>query len=461
LPRSGRRRARPPGSGARCDVAQADHQPPAQFLNQPGPLDGRSGKFDALDELLDAILAEGESVLVFTQYVQMGRLIERHLHDRAIANLFLHGRVPAARREAMVDEFQAGDVPVLLLSLKAGGTGLNLTRATHVVHFDRWWNPAVEDQATDRAYRIGQDRPVQVHRLITEGTVEDRIAQLLEAKRDLAEAVVGTGEGWIGELSDEDLADLVSLQSVVAGTPAAPVREVLDLFPGCRSESFGGGPATKEGCPMSAATSARLVGKAWVRFRGPGPTGPTGAPGPHLRAAEPGQAMDIEVGEVSAAVQGRRRAVPGAPAGADLHRRRVGLGHRGDRQPGGPRRRVRRRLLPAILDDAAAASSCCRAGRLVPSCSCPDWADPCTRARLLPGRRRSTTTRSSCSTCAAARATSCSPRCGRAARSTSPGRRAIRRRRFRRPRRRDRAPGCDWAPATRASWPARCSPGRQ
>jgi SNF2 family DNA or RNA helicase len=100
---------------------------------------------------------------------------------------------------------------VFLLSLKAGGVGLNLTRATHVVHYDRWWNPAVEDQATDRAHRIGQDRPVQGHRLVTEGTLEDRIAELLERKRGLAEAVVGAGEAWIAQMSDDDLAELVAL----------------------------------------------------------------------------------------------------------------------------------------------------------------------------------------------------------------------------------------------------------
>jgi SNF2 family DNA or RNA helicase len=115
----------------------------------------------------------------------------------------------------MVEEFQAGKVPVFLLSLKAGGTGLTLTRATHVLHYDRWWNPAVEDQATDRAYRIGQDKPVQVHRLIAEGTLEDRIAELLEKKRDLAEAVVGSGEGWITDLSNDELAELVSLRETV------------------------------------------------------------------------------------------------------------------------------------------------------------------------------------------------------------------------------------------------------
>jgi superfamily II DNA or RNA helicase len=184
---------------------------PAQYLRQDGPLAGRSGKLNALDELTDVIVDEGDSVLVFTQYVTMGRLLERHLHDRAIDTVFLHGSVPARQREEMVTRFQAGGVPVFLLSLKAGGTGLNLTRATHVIHYDRWWNPAVEDQATDRAHRIGQDRAVQVHKLMAEGTLEDRIATVMERKRALAESVVGAGEAWLTELSDAELAELVSL----------------------------------------------------------------------------------------------------------------------------------------------------------------------------------------------------------------------------------------------------------
>ena len=186
---------------------------PAQYLKQAGPLDGRSGKLAAFDELTDIIVASGESMLVFTQYTQMATLLQQHLDARRIGSLFLHGGVPVPRREEMVDRFQRGDVPVFLLSLKAGGTGLTLTRATHVLHYDRWWNPAVEDQATDRAYRIGQDRPVQVHRLIAEGTLEDRIAVLLEKKRELADAVIGSGEGWIAELSDAELAELVSLRA--------------------------------------------------------------------------------------------------------------------------------------------------------------------------------------------------------------------------------------------------------
>jgi hypothetical protein len=186
---------------------------PEQYLKQHGTVAGRSGKLAAFDELIDLILAAGESVLVFTQYKQMATLLQQHLHGQGIPSLFLHGGTPVARREEMVAQFQAGQVPVFLLSLKAGGTGLTLTRATHVIHYDRWWNPAVEDQATDRAYRIGQDRPVQVHRMIAEGTLEDRIATLLETKRDLADAVIGSGEAWIGELSDAELADLVTLRS--------------------------------------------------------------------------------------------------------------------------------------------------------------------------------------------------------------------------------------------------------
>ncbi|MZD07501.1 ATP-dependent helicase, partial [Streptomyces sp. SID5785] len=192
---------------------------PAQYLKEAEDgrprLAGRSGKLALLDELLDTIVAEdgsGGSVLVFTQYVSMAKLLATHLTTRGIASQLLHGGTPVSERERMVDRFQAGEVPVFLLSLKAAGTGLNLTRAGHVVHFDRWWNPAVEEQATDRAYRIGQTQPVQVHRLITEGTVEDRIAELLAGKRALADAVLGSGEAALTELSDRDLSDLVSLR---------------------------------------------------------------------------------------------------------------------------------------------------------------------------------------------------------------------------------------------------------
>ncbi|WP_225846847.1 DEAD/DEAH box helicase [Streptomyces sp. HPF1205] len=187
---------------------------PAQYLKEPdgAKLPGRSGKLELLDELLDTVLAEEGAALVFTQYVSMGRLIERHLADCGVETLFLHGGTTVGRREEMVDAFQAGEKRVFLLSLKAAGTGLNLTRAGHVVHYDRWWNPAVEDQATDRAYRIGQTQPVQVHKLIAEGTVEEKVAEMLRRKRELADAVLGSGEAAFSELSDAELAELVALR---------------------------------------------------------------------------------------------------------------------------------------------------------------------------------------------------------------------------------------------------------
>ncbi|QFR96948.1 DEAD/DEAH box helicase [Streptomyces tsukubensis] len=186
---------------------------PAQYLKEERPtIPGRSGKLELLDELLDTILSEETGVLIFTQYVGMARLIERHLATRGVTTRFLHGGTPVAKREEMVQRFQDGEVPVFLLSLKAAGTGLNLTAAGHVIHYDRWWNPAVEAQATDRAYRIGQTQPVQVHRLIAEGTIEDRIADMLTRKQSLADAVLGSGEAALTELTDAELADLVELR---------------------------------------------------------------------------------------------------------------------------------------------------------------------------------------------------------------------------------------------------------
>ncbi len=201
---------------------------PAHYLRQPhGRLRGRSEKLAVCDELIGTVLAEGGSVLVFTQYVEMARLLERHLAAASVPTLFLHGGTPVRAREQLVRDFQDGAAPVFLLSLKAGGTGLNLTRADHVIHFDRWWNPAVEDQATDRAHRIGQTRPVQVHRLVTEGTIEHKVGQLLQRKRALADSVLGSGESALTELSNDELRDLVSLRRPEAGAPE-PGRGPVD-----------------------------------------------------------------------------------------------------------------------------------------------------------------------------------------------------------------------------------------
>jgi superfamily II DNA or RNA helicase len=188
---------------------------PAQYLGEKDTtLSGRSGKLELLDELVDTIRAEDGGLLVFTQYVAMARLLDRHLGERGVPTRLLHGGTPVRQRDELVRAFQESTTPpVFLLSLKAAGTGLNLTRADHVVHYDRWWNPAVEAQATDRAYRIGQDRPVQVHRLIAEGTLEERIATMLAAKKELADVVLGQS-GELTELTDADLADLVELRGM-------------------------------------------------------------------------------------------------------------------------------------------------------------------------------------------------------------------------------------------------------
>jgi non-specific serine/threonine protein kinase len=186
---------------------------PAQMLADGSALAGRSGKLERLEGILEEVLAEGDRALVFTQFAAFGALLRSHLRDRFGREvLYLHGGTRKADRDAMVARFQGDGGPsILILSLKAGGTGLNLTAANHVIHVDRWWNPAVEDQATDRAYRIGQQRNVQVRKLVCAGTLEDRIAALLESKRALAERVVGTGETWLTELSSAELRDLVAL----------------------------------------------------------------------------------------------------------------------------------------------------------------------------------------------------------------------------------------------------------
>ncbi|WP_455770685.1 SNF2-related protein [Streptomyces chartreusis] len=181
--------------------------------DEPAGLARRSGKLAALDDLTATLADRGEAALVFTGYVQMGRILEHHLRARGRSVRFLHGGTPPARRQHLVDAFQhdPDPAPVFILSVKAAGTGLTLTRAEHVIHYDRPWNPAVEDQATDRAHRIGQHRTVQVHHLITEGTVEDHINELLARKRALTDAVLTSGEGALTELDDTELTALVTL----------------------------------------------------------------------------------------------------------------------------------------------------------------------------------------------------------------------------------------------------------
>jgi SNF2 family DNA or RNA helicase len=192
---------------------------PAHYLGEKGPLAGRSGKLARLTEMLEETVAAGDRALVFTQFREMGDRLVAHLRTTLGGEIpFLHGGVVRAARDAMVKRFQEDPraPSVFVLSLRAGGTGLNLTRAARVFHFDRWWNPAVEDQATDRAHRIGQRQVVQVYRLLAAGTVEDKIDRMLTDKRALADSVIGAGETWITELPDAELRRLVELSGDAA-----------------------------------------------------------------------------------------------------------------------------------------------------------------------------------------------------------------------------------------------------
>jgi SNF2 family DNA or RNA helicase len=194
---------------------------PAQYLGESGPLAKRSGKLARTTEMLEEAMAAGDKALIFTQFREMGDKLALHLAAQLGCEVaFLHGGTPKKARDEMVRRFQ--EEPhgprIFVLSVKAGGTGLNLTAASHVFHYDRWWNPAVEDQATDRAYRIGQKRAVQVHKLVCAGTVEEKVDRLLEQKRALASKIVGAGEQWITELGAGELRELFSLsEDAIAG----------------------------------------------------------------------------------------------------------------------------------------------------------------------------------------------------------------------------------------------------
>ena len=190
---------------------------PAQFLQDASEFsETRSHKLARVCEMLDEIAAERESALVFTQFTEIGRGLEALFRQRYGGTVYyLHGGTPRARREHMVEEFQRpdSDPSIFVLSLRAGGTGITLTRANHVIHFDRWWNPAVENQATDRAYRIGQTKTVFVHKMVTMGTLEERIDELIESKKKLADDIVGSDESWLASLDNETFRGLVSLDS--------------------------------------------------------------------------------------------------------------------------------------------------------------------------------------------------------------------------------------------------------
>ncbi|MFZ2070074.1 MAG: DEAD/DEAH box helicase [Halobacteriota archaeon] len=187
---------------------------PALFLQDGSLLPGRSGKLIRLEEMLEEVLAEGDKALIFTQFAGMGVMLRHYLQEKlGCETLFLHGGTPKKQRDAMIQRFQNDHYgpPLFVLSLKAGGFGLNLTAANHVFHFDRWWNPAVENQATDRVFRIGQKKNVQVHKFVCIGTLEERIDQMIEQKKELADSIIGTDEAWLTELSTDQLKEVFTL----------------------------------------------------------------------------------------------------------------------------------------------------------------------------------------------------------------------------------------------------------
>ncbi|WP_245717681.1 DEAD/DEAH box helicase [Nocardia jejuensis] len=197
---------------------------PAHYLSDGSALlrrgHHRSGKLALVEDILESVIADGERALLFTQFAEFGTLIAPYLTERFGSEVpFLHGGVGKQRRDEMVTRFQEDpdSPPLMLLSLKAGGTGLNLTAANHVVHLDRWWNPAVENQATDRAFRIGQRRDVQVRKLVCVDTIEERVDDMLRGKSRLADLTVTAGEKWITEMDNDELRELFALGSEAVG----------------------------------------------------------------------------------------------------------------------------------------------------------------------------------------------------------------------------------------------------
>ncbi|MEH2290555.1 DEAD/DEAH box helicase [Nostoc sp.] len=187
---------------------------PAQYLKQATLEEQNSAKLLRLEEMLEEVLAESDRALIFTQFAEWGKLLKPYLEKQLGREIFfLYGSISKKQREEMIDRFQHDPQgpPIMILSLKAGGVGLNLTRANHVFHFDRWWNPAVENQATDRVFRIGQTRNVQVHKFVCTGTLEEKIHDMIESKKQLAEQVVGGGEEWLTELDTDQLRNLLIL----------------------------------------------------------------------------------------------------------------------------------------------------------------------------------------------------------------------------------------------------------
>ena len=303
---------------------------PAHLLGDGSRLPGRSGKLARLEEICDEIVAEGDKALCFTQYAEFGRMLQPHLAARlGCPVLFLHGGTTKKQRDAMVETFAALDEPALfLLSLKAGGTGLNLTAASHVIHVDRWWNPAVEDQATDRAFRIGQRRNVQVRKFVCVGTLEERIDAMIEEKKALADRIVGTGEGWLTELSVDDLRAVLD---PVAGCGERMSTRWTDWPPGPADPGRGRDQGQEQARRDRRAVVVPAVHRRAGVVRDERPAGA----GPQLRAGRAGAGLRAGPGQGHRPGAGVRvAALPGPHRGAAADHGAVAAGAGAAGQPG-------------------------------------------------------------------------------------------------------------------------------
>ena len=369
---------------------------PALLLADGSPLAGRSGKLERLEETLDTILDAGERALVFTQFAEWGERLVPYLRERFGREvLFLHGGTPRRSRDELVARFETGAAPIFVLSLKAGGRGLNLVAANHVLHYDRWWNPAVEDQASDRAYRIGQTRDVQVRTFVAAGTLEEHIAEMLKGKRDLAARVVRAGERAFTDLSPAELREVLALGATALGEAGSeaermsPRRGARRSFPPDDWVPYDHPPPIPVEGGLRARSRRGDIGETWwsQRFvaaleRAYGTTASRLARGRAYARAGQVLGLDLRRGIVEAAVQGSRpqpyavsirvkvlsdaqwTRVEAALATRALFLARLLAGE-----------------MPIDIEEAFEAAELSlfpeRRGDLRTSCSCPDTANPC------------------------------------------------------------------------------------
>ena len=405
---------------------------PALLLHDRSAVGARSGKVIRLEEICEEILAEGDKALLFTQFTEFAAMLLPHLAARFGTDIaYLHGGTSRKRRDELVTRFQSGDGPPLfLLSLRAGGTGLNLTAANHVIHLDRWWNPAVEDQATDRAFRIGQKRNVQVRKFICTGTLEEKIDEMIEEKKALASLVISDGEGWLTELSTGELRSIFELSAEAVGDEESGGRRPRRWFPTepTRPLAVSGG--------LKARSTRGAIGQTWWSGRFIAVLEAIIVGGRLERGrnyARRGQviSMDVTPGMVSALVQGSR---------VQPYRVRIGLDAFGVPEWDAAERALAASAwysakllageMPEDIDEVFAelglALFPASAAELSMYCSCRTGRSPASTSRQCSTcwPRRSTTIRSASWPGAGGAGRTCWPGCTRPAAASRPPRRA-------------------------------------